>query len=127
MEQWPFPKSGTQVDEGTVIDFLEELAETLGLRVSYEPIRLDEELGNRPGGFCLLKGEPIIIINPGATPKEKIRILAEAVRHFDLDRIYIRPVLRELLNRVPEQSSFGENGQNTDEKPEINDNGHKNF
>ena len=27
--------------------------------------------------------------------------LAMAVKHFDLDRIYIRPVLRELLDRTP--------------------------
>ena len=47
-----------------IVDLLEELAETLGLQISYEPIKLDEELGNRPGGFCLLEGEPIIIINP---------------------------------------------------------------
>ena len=94
------------MDENQIIELLEGLAETLGLRVSYEPIRLDEELGNRPGGFCLLEGKPIIIINPEANSKEKIRILSEAVKHFDLDQIYIRPILREILDRIPEHKPF---------------------
>jgi hypothetical protein len=28
---------------------------------------------------------------------DKIRTLAEAVKHFDLDEIYLRPALRELM------------------------------
>jgi hypothetical protein len=52
------------MDEPLIVDLLEELAETLGSQIIYEPIKLDEELGNRPGGFCLLEGEPIIIITP---------------------------------------------------------------
>jgi hypothetical protein len=65
-----------------------------------EPIRLDEELGTRPGGFSRLKGLPILIINPGATLREKMKILTDAVKQFDLDGIYIRPTLRELLEKA---------------------------
>jgi hypothetical protein len=32
--------------------------------------------------------------------------LATALKHFDLDQIYLRPVLRELLDRIPEQKPF---------------------
>ena len=88
------------MDEPQIVDLLEELAESFGLHISYEPIRLDEELGSRPGGVCLFKGQRRVIINPHASSKEKIRILSEAVRQFDLDQIYIRPVLRELLDGV---------------------------
>jgi hypothetical protein len=28
------------------------------------------------------------------------------LKHFDLDPIYLRPVLRELLDRIPEQRPF---------------------
>jgi hypothetical protein len=38
--------------------------------------------------------------------KDRIRTLAMAVKHFDLDQIYIRPVIRELLDRIPEQRPF---------------------
>ena len=88
------------MDETALVDLLEELTETLGLQISYETIRLDEELGTRPGGFCRLKGQPIVIINPGATLREKMKILTDAVKQFDLDGIYIRPALRELLDKA---------------------------
>jgi len=94
------------MDELWIADLLEELAESLGLQISYEPIRLDEELGTRPGGVCLLKGQRLIIINPNASMREKIRILSEAIKHYDLDRIYIRPVLRELLDSLPGHKPF---------------------
>ena len=92
--------------DNQIVELFEELAESLGLQTSYESIRLDEELGSRPGGVCLLKGERLIIINPHASLKEKIRILSEAIKHFDLDQIYIRPVLRELLDSIPEHKPF---------------------
>jgi len=49
-----------------------------------------------PGLKCL----PILIINPGATLREKMKILTDAVKQFDLDGIYIRPTLRELLEKA---------------------------
>jgi hypothetical protein len=64
-----------------------------------KPIRLDEELGTRPGGFSRVE-RPILIINPGATLREKMKILTDAVKQFDLDGIYIRPTLRELLEKA---------------------------
>ena len=35
------------MDDNQILDLLEELAESLGLEISHEPIRLDEELGTR--------------------------------------------------------------------------------
>lgn len=87
------------MEDPLIVDLLEELAESLGFQISYEPIRIGEELGNRPGRVCLLKGQRLII-NPGASLKEKIRILSESVKLFDLDQIHIRPVLKELLDKT---------------------------
>ncbi len=53
-----------------ILDLLEELAESLGLEISHEPIRLDEEPGARPGGFCLFKGRRLIIVNPRQCKRE---------------------------------------------------------
>jgi hypothetical protein len=88
------------VDEEAIIDQLEELAREFGIQIRYEAIKQDEESKQVAGGLCLLKGEYILIINSKATAKDRIRTLAEALRHFDLDQIYIRPVLRELLDKV---------------------------
>ena len=103
------------MDEPQIVDLLEELAESLGLQISYESIWLDEELGTRPGGYCLLKRQRLVIINPHASTREKIRILSEALKHFDLSQIYIRPVLRELLDTIPEHKP-SEVGGNDDRK-----------
>jgi hypothetical protein len=58
------------------------------------------------GGLCLLRGEYILIINSKATTMDRINTLATALKHFDLDEIYLRPVLRDLLDRIPEQRPF---------------------
>lgn len=94
------------MNENTLIDYLEELAERFGVEIRYEVIRQDEDTTNVVGGLCLLKGEYVLIINSKATAKDKINTLAIAIKHFDLDQIYIRPVLRELLDSIPEQTPF---------------------
>ena len=85
----------------TVISQLEQLAQGLGIKIRYEPIILDDDLTNVRGGLCRLNREYLIIINSDTTAKDKIRILAEALRKFDLDKVYIRPAIRELLDKVP--------------------------
>lgn len=92
--------------DDTLIDYLEELAERFGIEIRYEVIRQDEDLTFVVGGLCLLRGEYVLIINPRSSAKDKIKTLAMAIKHFDLDQIYIRPVLRELLDRIPEQRPF---------------------
>jgi len=98
-------------DDETIIDHLEELAERFGIQIQYEAIKQDEDSINVVGGLCLLKGEYVLIINSRSTAKEKIKTLAMAIKHFDLDQIYIRPALRELLDKIPEQGSFSIRGK----------------
>jgi len=86
------------MDEETIIEQLEELAARFGIQIRYEPIKQEEELLNIVGGLCLLRGEYVLIINSKATMKDKIRTIAEALKQFDLDQVYIRPALRELLD-----------------------------
>ena len=94
------------INEDTIIDYLEELAERFGIEIRYEVIKQDEDSSFVTGGLCLLKGNYVVIINSKATVKDRIKTLAMAVKHFELDQIYIRPVLRELLDRIPEQRPF---------------------
>jgi len=90
------------MDENTIIDQLEELIKSFGVQIRREPIKQDEDLVKVVGGLCLLRGEYI----SKATTMERINTLATALKHFDLDPIYLRPVLRELLDRIPEQRPF---------------------
>ena len=94
------------MDENTIIEKLEELVRSFGIQIRSEAMKQDEDLVKMVGGLCLLKGEYVIIINSKATMMDRIWTLATALKHFDLDRIYLRPVLRELLDKIPEQEQF---------------------
>jgi hypothetical protein len=94
------------MDENSLIDLFEELAEGLGVKIRYEGIRQDEDAVYVAGGLCLLNGEYVLIVNSNGSARDRIRTLATALKHFDLDKVYIRPVLRELLDKMPEQRPF---------------------
>ena len=94
------------MDENTIIEQLEELIKSFGIQIRCEAIKQDEDLVNVAGGLCLLRGEYVLIINSKATKMDRIKTLAMALKHFDLDQMYLRPVLRELLDKTPEQRPF---------------------
>ena len=104
------------MDEGAIIIQLEELAKKFGVQIRHEDIKQDQDLTFVVGGLCLLKGEYVLIINPKASVKDKIRTLAVALKHFDLDQIYIRPVIREILDRIPEQEPFGKDSSSNNQQ-----------
>jgi len=94
------------MDENTIIEELEELTKTFGVQIRHEAIKQDEDLVKVVGGLCLLRGQYVLIINSKATMMERISTLATALKHFDLDHIYLRPVFREILDKIPEQRPF---------------------
>jgi len=94
------------MDENTIIEELEELTKTFGVQIRHEAIKQDEDLVKVVGGLCLLRGQYVLIINSKATMIERISTLATALKHFDLDHIYLRPVFREILDKIPEQRPF---------------------
>lgn len=85
------------MDNHTVLSQLEELTNTLGIQIRCEKI-IEDELSSA-GGLCRVKGKWVIIVNSRATINEKIQILAKSLKNFDLNNIYIRPALRELLEK----------------------------
>jgi len=104
------------MDEYTILNQLEELAGRFGIQIRYEPIEQDEDLVRIVGGLCLLRGEFVVIIHSRAAMRDKIRVLAEAVKYFSLDQVYIRPALRELLDKI-RVSSHNKIVINRDEGP----------
>jgi hypothetical protein len=105
------------VDQKAIIDDLEELAERLGVEVRYEPIHQDEDSIRTAGGLCLYHGKYVVIVNTRTPIRDRIDTLARALKHFDLDRLYIRPALREIFDRIPEQSLFTPIGSDRADKP----------
>jgi hypothetical protein len=74
---------------------LEELAERLDIVVREENINLEDSFS--PGGLCKVDGKYVLILNSRATEEEKIQTAVRALRRFNLDDIYMKPALRELL------------------------------
>jgi len=86
------------LDEDTLLGQLEELAHSLGIEIRYEPLRRESRFF--PGGLCRIKGEYVLILNAAATTEDKIQTMAKAVNRFDLSQVYLRPGLREFLDKV---------------------------
>lgn len=84
------------MDDDTALNQLEGLADKLGIPIRYEIIQ-DELTGL--GGLCRIEGKYVLIIHSKATAKEKIQIMIEALKRFDLGDIYLKPALRELMER----------------------------
>ena len=78
-----------------LLNELETLAGKLGIAIRYENVNGEESSGS--GGLCRLKGEYVLIIHTQATVQEKIRIILEAVKPFPIGDVYVKPVIRELL------------------------------
>jgi hypothetical protein len=83
------------MNEAWLRNQLEELADKLGLAVRYEKIQAEES--SYPGGLCHLQGKPVIIIDDQIPERMKVEVLIEALRRFPTGAIYVKPVVRELL------------------------------
>ena len=98
------------MDENTILDQLEELIEKFGVQIRHEAIRQDEDSIHVTGGLCLLRGEYVVILDSKATIKDRIWTLGIVLKQFDTDQIYIRPVLRDILEKIPEQRRLAVSG-----------------
>ena len=78
-----------------ILSCLEELAEKLDILVRDENINIEESSSS--GGLCRVEGKHVVILNSKATVKEKIQVMIAALHQFDLAEMYIKPVIRELL------------------------------
>ena len=75
-----------------LLDYLVDLARRLGYEIR------EEWLDGMGGGACEVKGKRIMFVDQSLPPSERVEQLAHALRgHVDLDRIYVLPEARELL------------------------------
>ena len=84
------------VNDEVIFSYLEELADKLEILVRDENINIEES--SSPGGLCSVEGKYVVILNSKATVKEKIQVMIAALQQFDLRDMYIKPVIRELLD-----------------------------
>ena len=83
------------MNDEVLLNQLEELVEKLEILVRDENINIEES--SSTGGICRIEGKYVLILHSKATVKEKIQVIIKALHQFDLSDIYIKPVIRELL------------------------------
>jgi hypothetical protein len=88
------------MNEEVLLNQLEELAEKIGILVRNENINIEES--SSTGGLCRIEGKYVLILNSKVTVKEKNQVMIKALQQFDLSDIYIKPVIRELLEGYEE-------------------------
>ncbi|MFQ6078579.1 MAG: hypothetical protein ACE5NJ_05515 [Thermodesulfobacteriota bacterium] len=87
------------MEEKRLLQELEEIAEKLFIAVQY-----DDLMGTDfrvKGGLCKLRGKNVIILDRRMPPKERIDLLARALRQFDLSSMFIKPYIRLTIERAP--------------------------
>ena len=83
------------MNDEVILSYLEELAEKLDILVRDENINIEESSSS--GGLCRVEGKHVIILNSIATVKEKIQVMITSLQQFDFTDMYVKPVIRELL------------------------------
>ena len=83
------------MNEEILLSQLEELADKLEILVRDENIIIEES--STTGGLCRIEGKFVLILHSKATVKEKIQVMIKALQQFDINDIYVKPVIRELL------------------------------
>lgn len=83
------------MNETTILQNLEGIAEKLNLKVSYENLRKLRVFSK--GGFYRFKDDRTVLIEKSLILSDKIDTLADALAQFDLEQIYIPPAVRKVL------------------------------
>ncbi|HUT28721.1 MAG TPA: hypothetical protein VMX13_02930 [Sedimentisphaerales bacterium] len=86
------------MNEQRILEELLALLEANGVKVRSEP------LGGSGGGLCTVRGEKLFFSDTQATSAEMAAMCAEAVaRVVDIESIFIRPEIREFIERHKNQ------------------------
>ena len=74
----------------TILQEFESLIENLSIDLRYEKC-------DSVGGLCRLKDRNVLIVNNKLSVDKKINLIAAELKQLNLEQIYIRPVLRQLI------------------------------
>lgn len=78
--------------ENILLD-LKSLAKEMGATVRFER-------GDFKGGYCIIKKNKVIVINKLSNLQRKIMTLAAALNELGVDKIYLPPKLREIIEEM---------------------------
>ncbi len=78
-----------------IIQDLKNLASQMGAEVRFEK-------GDFKGGYCILNDSKVIVVNKMANLQRKVMILSMALKELGIDKIYLTPKLREIIDEMAE-------------------------
>jgi hypothetical protein len=65
------------------------------------------ELLEGKGGLCWVRGAPLVVMDAGLALIDRIGVLAGALAHFEIDKVYVAPAIRQIIEIVREEGSAG--------------------
>jgi len=80
------------MDDAIILQELEGLAADLAIEIRYDTLE-------GRGGLCKYGGKAFLIVNRSLSVQERIHLLSRALSRFPLDDVFLRPQVRELLER----------------------------
>lgn len=75
----------------------ENLIEQLEIELSKVGVRVRREKGNFRGGWCTVNDEELLVLNKRQSAETQFAILAESLRDYPLESVYLKPGLRSAL------------------------------
>jgi len=82
---------------------LEEIIGRLGYKLRYEK-------GDFEGGYCLLKESHLFVINSKNEIEKRIAIIAKNIKEIGIDDVYIKPQIREVIEKENSKPQAKEEG-----------------
>jgi hypothetical protein len=80
---------------------LEDVASRLGYKVRYEK-------GNFEGGYCLLRDSKLLVVNSRNEIERRIIIVAKSLKLIGIDDLFVKPGVREIIERESSRKLTGE-------------------
>ncbi len=63
-------------------------------------IKIIQDKGDFNGDSCMLFADNVVVINKHKPLEQRLHILAKCFSKINLDNVYIKPVLRDLIDNV---------------------------
>jgi hypothetical protein len=82
---------------------LEAALEQLGIQIRQESFH--DFVIPATSGLCTIKGQPVFLMDKSISLNQKIRILGKYLSNLNLDHIYLKPAVREYLERLQSEET----------------------
>ena len=69
-------------------------------------IKIIQDKGDFNGDSCMLFADNVVVINKHKPLEQRLHILAKCFSKMDLDNVYIKPVLRDLIDNIESDNEY---------------------